>query len=72
MWAKLQHPNVLPLLGYAFDDETGFPLLVSEWMENGTAWNFVKSNPTCDLMRLVCEPSVVFILAFIMLLRSSG
>ena len=33
VWSKLKHPNVLPLLGYAFDADTGYPMLISPWME---------------------------------------
>ncbi|OCB88110.1 kinase-like protein [Sanghuangporus baumii] len=44
VWAKLKHKNILPLLGYAFEQKSNYPLLVSEWMENGSAWDFVKSH----------------------------
>ncbi|EJD06479.1 kinase-like protein [Fomitiporia mediterranea MF3/22] len=53
VWSKLRHENILPLLGYAFDMDTEFPMLISEWMENGSAWTYVNSNPQCDLLRLV-------------------
>lgn len=53
VWAKLNHPNVLPLLGYFFEKKTGYPLLVSKWMENGPAWSYVRRTD-CDLNRLVC------------------
>ena len=50
MWSKLSHPNILPLLGFAFCEETRFPLLVSEWMHHGTAWAYVQNNPGQDLL----------------------
>ncbi|KAL5512468.1 hypothetical protein ACEPAG_3121 [Sanghuangporus baumii] len=50
VWSKLNHRNILPLLGYAIDKSTGFPMLISEWMENGSAWNFVTRHPDCDIM----------------------
>jgi hypothetical protein len=56
VWSKLKHPHILPLLGYAFCGDTGFPLIISEWMNNGTAWNYLKSNPDMNLastLRLV-------------------
>lgn len=53
VWSKLRHENILPLLGFAVDQTTGYPLLVSEWMNNGSAWTYVNSHPGCDLMRLV-------------------
>ena len=57
VWSKLFHPNVLPLLGYAICEETGFPLLVSEWMSHGTAWTYVQNNQDPHLLyvaALVC------------------
>lgn len=59
VWSKLNHPNVLPLLGYAFCGSTGYPLLISNWMRDGTAWSYVKANPQLtvsdirDLVRIV-------------------
>lgn len=53
MWSKLQHPNILSLLGYTFCDDTGFPLLISEWMEYGTARTYVKSHPSLSLREVV-------------------
>ena len=53
VWAKLSHPNVLPLLGYAFCGDTGYPLLISEWMQNGTAWSYVRARPGLDATSIV-------------------
>lgn len=53
VWSRLHHPNVLSLLGFASEEPSGFPLLVSEWMTNGSSLNYVKNNNDCDLMRLV-------------------
>ncbi|KAL5531801.1 hypothetical protein ACEPAF_5363 [Sanghuangporus sanghuang] len=53
VWAKLKHKNILPLLGYAFEQKSNYPLLVSEWMENGSAWDFVKSHLDCDLKHII-------------------
>ena len=44
IWAKLSHPNVLPLLGYAVEPKTKYPIFVSEWMPNGSAWSYVIKN----------------------------
>lgn len=44
MWSKLNHPNILPLLGYSFCGDTGYPLLVSAWMDFGTAWNYINDH----------------------------
>ncbi|OCB91027.1 WD40 repeat-like protein [Sanghuangporus baumii] len=53
VWSKLRHENFLSLLGYAFDAETGFPLLVSEWMDNGSAWNYANLRPEDSVFNLV-------------------
>ncbi|KAL5483167.1 hypothetical protein ACEPAI_8396 [Sanghuangporus weigelae] len=52
VWSKLDHENILPLMGYAIDTTTGFPLLVSRWMENGSAWTYVNSHPNPDVLQL--------------------
>ena len=57
VWSKLKHENVLELLGYVFCKDTGFPLLISDWMENGSAWDYVTRNKyltISDIKRLVC------------------
>lgn len=56
VWSKLRHENVLELLGYSTCEDTGYPLLISEWMQNGTAWSYVRNNPqlkSSDLKALV-------------------
>lgn len=46
LWSKLIHPNVLPLLGITtkFDSTIS---IVSKWMSNGTAHDYVQ-NPEVD------------------------
>ncbi|KAI5120170.1 hypothetical protein M0805_008437 [Coniferiporia weirii] len=51
IWSKLDHPNILPLQGFIV--ERGLPLLVSEWMENGSVLDYVKCHPECDVMHLI-------------------
>ena len=55
VWSKLKDSNVLPLLGYAFDEQTGYPILISQWMAQGDAMKFVQTtNPDPErLFRLV-------------------
>ena len=58
VWRQLNHPNVLPLKGYAFDEHK-YPLFVSEWMDNGSAWRYVTERPGMsprELLRLVRVP----------------
>ena len=62
VWSKLKHINVLPLMGYAFVERDGlqYPLLVSEWMGGGSAWQFVNTAPdkkisrVLELVRFIC------------------
>ncbi|KAL5522392.1 hypothetical protein ACEPAG_8408 [Sanghuangporus baumii] len=53
VWSKLDHPHVLPLLGYAFANEYRYPLLISEWMDRGSAWSYVRAHVQCDILRLI-------------------
>jgi len=50
IWAKLNHDNVLPLLGYFTEGDNLMPALVSEWMEKGTLHDFMKSFPRCGIV----------------------
>ncbi|KLO16775.1 kinase-like protein, partial [Schizopora paradoxa] len=47
IWSKLDHPNVLPLLGYFIEDGE-LPNLVSEWMERGTLHDYMKNVVSND------------------------
>ncbi|KLO13867.1 kinase-like protein [Schizopora paradoxa] len=56
IWSKLEHDNVLPLLGYFTEGNGVMPSLVSEWMEKGTLHDFMKSFPrggieACTILR---------------------
>ena len=53
VWSKLWHPNVVEFVGY-LTGEAGAPILVSRWMENGTALDYVKKHPDADISSLVC------------------
>ncbi|KAI5116778.1 hypothetical protein M0805_008733 [Coniferiporia weirii] len=52
IWSKLDHPNLLRLLGF-IKDEGNLPSLVSEWMNNGSVLEYVKSHPDCDVIHLI-------------------
>jgi len=45
LWAKLDHPNILRLLGFFLVGEKATPNLVSEWMEKGTLTDYMKERP---------------------------
>ncbi|KDQ09609.1 hypothetical protein BOTBODRAFT_116971, partial [Botryobasidium botryosum FD-172 SS1] len=51
IWKKLNHPNILPLLGSPSID--GLPHLMSPFMANGAADDFVKKYPNVNRVRLV-------------------
>ena len=53
VWSKLWHPNVVEFMGF-LTGEAGAPVLVSRWMENGTALDYVKKHPDADISSLVC------------------
>ncbi|PAV14648.1 WD40 domain containing protein [Pyrrhoderma noxium] len=55
VWSNLQHTNITPLLGFTFEIRTGYPLLISEWMENGSAWEYINKTPSYDAFKLVCD-----------------
>lgn len=60
IWSSLDHPNLLPLYGFSVedDDEALNFSFISEWMENGTADNYVRSNPDCNISLLVRKHAV--------------
>jgi len=52
IWARLDHPNVLPLLGLA--ELPGLSLsLVSLWIETGNAHTFLSVNPKAPRLPLI-------------------
>ncbi|KAG9041114.1 hypothetical protein FS837_012725 [Tulasnella sp. UAMH 9824] len=53
VWATLDHPNVLELLGFAFED--GGPCLISPWCDNGTLQEYLQKFPEANRRRLVGE-----------------
>ncbi|KAG8919378.1 hypothetical protein FRC02_001714 [Tulasnella sp. 418] len=53
IWSKLQHGNIVPFLGYAFDGDR--PCMISPWYENGDVIKYVRQHPEMDKSRLVRE-----------------
>ena len=53
IWSKLEHQHIVELLGYVTCPDTGYPLIISEWMDNGTAWSYLERNPNMPMMDLV-------------------
>ncbi|TDL17329.1 kinase-like protein [Rickenella mellea] len=52
LWARLSHPNVLPLLGYCLNFGP-YPALISEWMENGTVLEYLEKNKLADRFQMI-------------------
>ena len=44
IWATVDHVNILRLLGYA-DEHKTFPSLITEWMENVNAKQYLRLHP---------------------------
>ncbi|KAG8938038.1 hypothetical protein FRC00_000779 [Tulasnella sp. 408] len=53
VWAALDHPNVLELLGFAFEE--GGPCLISPWCGYGTLQEYLQKFPDANRRRLVRE-----------------
>ncbi|KAG8993054.1 hypothetical protein FRB90_000802 [Tulasnella sp. 427] len=46
IWAKIDHPNIVKLIGYYLDDKYQSPLLISELMINGNVLSYIRRyNP---------------------------
>ena len=56
IWAGLQHENILPLIGMAVIDSV--PVLISEWMENGTMNKYLKQHESVDILVMVCATNI--------------
>jgi len=52
VWTKLKHENVLPLLGYFIVGKNKMPSMVSEWMEDGTMTEYMKTFDRCSIETL--------------------
>ncbi|KLO14139.1 kinase-like protein [Schizopora paradoxa] len=49
VWYKLNHPNILPLLGYVMNGK--YPALVSKWMKKGSLRGYIEAHP--DLPKIL-------------------
>ena len=50
--SKLAHHNVIEFMGFLYD-EAGFLILISRWMDCGTALEYIKQHPEVDIHSLV-------------------
>ena len=54
IWAKLNHKNVLSLLGYTVDGGLYYLSLITEGMSNGTAMQYIRAKgESVDLLYMV-------------------
>ncbi|KDQ07564.1 hypothetical protein BOTBODRAFT_38648, partial [Botryobasidium botryosum FD-172 SS1] len=53
VWRKLQHPNILPLIGLCTLESVTY--MVSPWMANGNAFDYVRNNPGADRLLLLAQ-----------------
>ena len=53
VWSSLKHENVLKLHGMLYRNNNALPSLVADFMEMGTAYQFIKNCPDADLINLV-------------------
>ncbi|KAG9017076.1 hypothetical protein FRB90_001855 [Tulasnella sp. 427] len=59
VWAALQHPHVLPLLGYYLDQDYKIAILLSEYMIKGDLRDYMEQeNPSWDLRLQIVRDSV--------------
>ncbi|KAG8942684.1 hypothetical protein FRC03_002934, partial [Tulasnella sp. 419] len=54
VWRKLNHPNVVPLLGYTMEPE-GLPSMISPWYPWGNMVSYLQRNPSADRKPLVLD-----------------
>ncbi|KDQ16351.1 hypothetical protein BOTBODRAFT_75512, partial [Botryobasidium botryosum FD-172 SS1] len=53
VWGRLNHPNILPFLGTCTLRDKSY--VVSPWMENGHALEFVEKHPEANCLKLVTQ-----------------
>lgn len=59
LWSKVDHGNILAFLGFCFFPNVSYVggsaqlSLVSPWMKNGTAVDYVRNNPEADRIAIV-------------------
>jgi len=52
VWARIEHPNILPFLGLHFRPRKSIGYLVFPWLPNGNVTQYLKSRPKDDAERL--------------------
>ncbi|KIO31637.1 hypothetical protein M407DRAFT_67694, partial [Tulasnella calospora MUT 4182] len=52
VWARLQHPHVLPLLGYYLDENLKIAVLISDYQTHGDLRDYIEQENPSWAMRL--------------------
>lgn len=52
LWAKLNHPNILPFVGFHLSDELDEAMLVSRFEPRGSVVQYLKETKPNDARRL--------------------
>lgn len=53
VWSKMQHPNILPLLGFSFDEtRLASAWIVTPWQQNGGVLRYIDSAKLDDVGKL--------------------
>ncbi|KDQ21210.1 hypothetical protein BOTBODRAFT_99970, partial [Botryobasidium botryosum FD-172 SS1] len=53
VWKRLRHRNILPLIGICHLDSVTY--MVSPWMVNGNAFDYLKRVPKASRLRLLAQ-----------------
>ncbi|KDQ10012.1 hypothetical protein BOTBODRAFT_36635 [Botryobasidium botryosum FD-172 SS1] len=53
VWRGLDHPNISRFIGHYFDKSSMY--LISPWMEDGHAWEYVQKNPNKNHVELLLQ-----------------
>ena len=78
IWRRLDHPNIVPLLGTARGEDFGsdYPCMVSVWMPHGTLVEYVNHRGNELLLpsriRLVSTRDSGTVIQFTMMLQITG
>ncbi|KAG8919667.1 hypothetical protein FRC01_001179 [Tulasnella sp. 417] len=51
-WTSLKHPNILPFIGYQWNDT---PVLVFSWYKNGNITQYLNDHPGLDRLKLLVQ-----------------
>ncbi|KAG8970627.1 hypothetical protein FRC05_000563 [Tulasnella sp. 425] len=52
IWSRLNHPNVVPLRGYALQED-GTPMIISPWFDHGDVHSYLEDYPDADRKKIV-------------------